>query len=135
MRDELLLGIDLGTSSIKANAIDRHGRSIGIGVAPTPFVAGQHGVDMTISALFGAVQDAVAGLGALASRVAAVGVASMGETGTLIDAEGPSELPLVAWHDDRGSEIVRELVDAFGVSEIQRRTGRQPRSVTSVAKR
>ena len=28
MRDELLLGIDLGTSSIKANAVDRHGRSL-----------------------------------------------------------------------------------------------------------
>jgi xylulokinase len=134
MRDELLLGIDLGTSSIKANAIDRHGRSIGIGVAATPFVDGEHGVDMTITALFDAVQNAVAGLGVLASRVAAVGVASMGETGTLIGPDGPGELPLVAWHDDRGSEIVRELIHEFGVDEIQRRTGRRPRSVTSVAK-
>lgn len=134
MRDELLLGIDLGTSSIKANAIDRHGRSIGIGVAPTPFAAGADGVEMTTEALFRAIGAAIADLGVLVSRVAAVGVASMGETGTIIRADGPSDLPLVAWHDERGTEIVDELVGEFGTEEIRRRTGRQPRSVTSVAK-
>lgn len=134
MRDELLLGIDLGTSSIKANAIDRHGRSIGIGVAPTPFAAGSHGVEMTTEGLFDAIRAAIADLGVLASRVAAVGVASMGETGTIIRADGPASLPLVAWHDERGSEIVDELIAEFGAEDIRRRTGRQPRSVTSVAK-
>lgn len=134
MRDELLLGIDLGTSSIKANAIDRHGRSIGIGVAPTPFESGPHGVEMTTEALFAAIRSAIADLGILASRIAAVGVASMGETGTIIRADGPTGLPLVAWHDERGTEIVDELIAEFGAEEVRRRTGRQPRSVTSVAK-
>ena len=134
MRDELLLGIDLGTSSIKANAIDRHGRSIGLGVAPTPFEASAHGVEMTTEALFAAIRSAIGDLGVLAARIAAVGVASMGETGTIIRADGPSDLPLVAWHDERGTEIVDELVAEFGAEEIRRRTGRQPRSVTSVAK-
>ncbi|MFT4280985.1 FGGY family carbohydrate kinase [Microbacterium sp.] len=134
MRDELLLGIDLGTSSIKANAIDRHGRSRGVGVAPTPFARGAHGVEMTTEALFDAIRSAIDDLGVLATRIAAVGVASMGETGTAIYADGPSNLPLVAWHDERGGEIVDELRAAFGDAEIHRRTGRQARSVTSIAK-
>lgn len=134
MRDDLLLGIDLGTSSIKANVIDRHGRSLGVGVAPTPFAAGSHGVQMSTDDLFAAVGTAIADLGVLAGRVVGVGVASMGETGTIIRSDGPSELPLVAWHDERGTEIVDELMTGFGVDEIRRRTGRQPRSVTSVAK-
>lgn len=134
MRDELLLGIDLGTSSIKANAIDRHGRSIGIGVAQTPFTASADGVEMTAEALFAAIRSAIADLGVLASRIAAVGVASMGETGTIIRADGPSDLPLVAWHDERGVDVVAELIEEFGDEEIRLRTGRQPRSVTSVAK-
>jgi xylulokinase len=134
MRDELLLGIDLGTSSIKANAIDRHGRSLGVGVAPTPFAASAHGVEMTTEALFRAIRAAIEDLGVLATRVAAVGVASMGETGTAIYADGPSNLPLVAWHDERGTEIVSELRESFGDAEIHRRTGRQARSVTSIAK-
>ncbi|MBN9181030.1 MAG: hypothetical protein J0J00_10895, partial [Microbacterium sp.] len=134
MRDELLLGIDLGTSSIKANAIDRHGRSMGIGVAPTPFATRAHGVEMTTDDLFAAIGSAIADLGVLASRVSAVGVASMGETGTIIRPDGPSDLPLVAWHDERGTEIVDELVAEFGAEEVRRRTGRQARSVTSVAK-
>lgn len=134
MRDELLLGIDLGTSSIKANAIDRHGRSIGVGVAPTPFTRAAHGVEMTTEALFAAVRDAVADLGVLGTRIAAVGIASMGETGTIIRADGPSDLPLVAWHDERGAEVVTELLDEFGADAIYRRTGRAARSVTSIAK-
>lgn len=134
MRDDLLLGIDLGTSSIKANVIDRHGRSLGIGVAPTPFAARSHGVQMSTDDLFSAVGAAIADLGVLAGRVVGVGVASMGETGTIIRSDGPSELPLVAWHDERGTEIVDELIAEFGVEDIRRRTGRQPRSVTSVAK-
>ncbi|MFG6279245.1 FGGY family carbohydrate kinase [Microbacterium sp. 5K110] len=134
MRDELLLGIDLGTSSIKANAIDRHGRSIGIGVAPTPFATSAHGVEMSTEALFSAIQAAIADLGVLATRVAAVGVASMGETGTIIRPDGPSDLPLVAWHDSRGAEIVDAVTAHFGSEEIYRRTGRAPRSVTSIAK-
>ena len=134
MRDELLLGIDLGTSSIKANAIDRHGRSLGIGVAPTPFAAGAVGVEMSTEALFAAIRAAIEDLGVLATRIAAVGVASMGETGTAIYADGPSDLPLVAWHDERGGEIVDELLAEFGDAEIHRRTGRQARSVTSIAK-
>ncbi|KJL36715.1 MAG: hypothetical protein CMH36_04085 [Microbacterium sp.] len=134
MRDELLLGIDLGTSSIKANAVDRHGRSLGIGTAPTPFVANRSGVEMTPTALLDAVHDAVAHLGELRHRVAGVGIASMGETGTTIRADGPTDLPLVAWHDRRGASVVKILLSRFGASEILRRTGREARDVTSIAK-
>lgn len=134
MRDELLLGIDLGTSSIKANAIDRHGRSLGIGVAPTPFASSSHGVEMSAGALFAAIRTAIVDLGELRSRIAGVGIASMGETGTVIRSDGPSDLPLVAWHDERGVSVVEDIVDHFGAEEILHRTGRQARSVTSIAK-
>lgn len=134
MKGELLLGIDLGTSSIKANAIDRHGRSIGIGTAPTPFVATADSVEMTATALFGQIREALGQLGELRHRIAGVGIASMGETGTTIHSDGPSELPLIAWHDSRGSEAAAALAARFGADEILARTGRAPRSVTSVAK-
>lgn len=134
MRDELLLGIDLGTSSIKANAIDRHGRSLGLGVALTPFTRTANGVEMSPAAVFDAVQAAIAQLGELRRRVVGVGIASMGETGTTIHSDGPSGLPLVAWHDDRGGDVVDDLVAEFGADALLRRTGRPARSVTSIAK-
>lgn len=134
MRDELLLGIDLGTSSIKANVVDRHGRSRGMGTVATPFAAHEHGVEMSSPDLFEAVRAAIVDLGELRSRVVGVGIASMGETGTLIRSDGPSDLPLVAWHDSRGDEVVNDLVERFGEDEILRRTGRRPRNVTSIAK-
>ena len=134
MRDELLLGIDLGTSSIKANAIDRHGRSLGIGTAPTPFRTTTDGVEMTPEDLFAAVGAAIGQLGELRNRIVGVGISSMGETGTVIRQDGPSRLPLVAWHDGRGDDVAAALVSEFGADEILRRTGRQARNVTSVAK-
>ncbi len=134
MRDELLLGIDLGTSSIKANAIDRHGRSLGIGTAPTPFRATADGVEMTPEDLFSAIGAAIAQLGELRNRIVGVGVSSMGETGTVIRPDGPGRLPLVAWHDGRGEEIAERLAAEFGPDEILRRTGRRARNVTSIAK-
>ncbi|GGM17455.1 FGGY family carbohydrate kinase [Nakamurella endophytica] len=134
MRDELLLGIDLGTSSIKANAIDRHGRSVGIGTAPTPFRTTPDGVEMTPQALLASVGAALNQLGELRHRIAGVGISSMGETGTTIYPDGPSGLPLIAWHDHRGHEVVDRLVEEFGVQELVARTGRRPRDVSSVAK-
>ena len=134
MRDELLLGIDLGTSSIKANAVDRHGRSLGIGTAPTPFETTADGVEMSPEALFASIGTALDQLGELRHRIAAVGISSMGETGTTIYPDGPSGLPLIAWHDHRGHEAVDDLVAHFGTHEILTRTGRRPRSVSSVAK-
>jgi xylulokinase len=134
MRDELLLGIDLGTSSIKVNAIDRHGRSIGIGAAPTPFGTTADGVQMSPHALLASVCAALEHLGELRHRIAGVGISSMGETGTTIYPEGPSGLPLIAWHDRRGHEVVDKLVQDFGAEELIARTGRRPRIVSSVAK-
>lgn len=134
MRDELLLGIDLGTSSIKANAIDRHGRSLGVGVAPTPFARTTDGIEMSAESVFDGVRSAIMQLGELRRRIVGVGIASMGETGTTIHADGPSGLPLVAWHDDRGDGIVADLVAEFGAESLLRRTGRRSRSVTSIAK-
>jgi xylulokinase len=134
MKGELLLGIDLGTSSIKANAIDRHGRSIGIGTAPTPFAATADSVEMSAAALFGQLREALGQLGELRHRIVGVGISSMGETGTTIHSDGPSGLPLIAWHDKRGSEAAAALAEHFGAEEILARTGRAARSVTSVAK-
>jgi len=130
----LLLGIDIGTSRIKANLIDPQGRSVAIGNALTPFRTTSDGIEMTTDAFLAAVQEAVQSLGSRLSDVRAVGIASMGETGTLVTAEGPGDLPLIAWHDNRGDEVVESLRAAFGDEGIRSRTGREGRTVTSIAK-
>jgi xylulokinase len=130
----LLLGIDIGTSRIKANLIAPDGRSVAIGDAVTPFRATHDGVEMTAHAFLAAVRDALQSLGSQLSAVQAVGIASMGETGTIITPDGPSDLPLIAWHDRRGSEVVDDLRSAFGDDGIRMKTGREARTVTSIAK-
>ncbi|WP_291049914.1 FGGY family carbohydrate kinase [Herbiconiux sp.] len=130
----LLLGIDIGTSRIKANLIDPQGRSVAIGSALTPFRTTPDGVEMTAGAFLSAVREAVQSLGSRLSEVRAVGIASMGETGTLVTPDGPGALPLIAWHDKRGEEVVEALRTAFGDAGIRSKTGREGRTVTSIAK-
>ena len=133
MSAELLLGVDIGTSAIKASAIDHSGRSVAIGTAPTPFVSTGDEIEMTADSLLFAVHSAISQIVDFLPRVAAVGIASMGESGTTITDEGPSRLPILAWHDSRGTETVATLTREFG-DDIRRRTGREARNVTTVAK-
>ena len=133
MSAELLLGVDIGTSAIKASAIDYSGRSVAIGSAPTPFISTGDEIEMTADALLFAVHSAISQIAEFLPLVAAVGIASMGESGTTIDDDGPSALPILAWHDSRGADTVAALTREFG-DDIRRRTGREARDVTTVAK-
>jgi xylulokinase len=130
----LLLGIDIGTSRIKANLIDPEGRSVAIGDAVTPFRSTPDGVEMNAVEFLDAVRDCLQTLGSRLSEVRAVGIASMGETGTIVTADGPSDLPLIAWHDHRGGAVVDDIRAAFGDAGIRLKTGREARTVTTVAK-
>jgi xylulokinase len=130
---ELLLGIDIGTTRVKALLADAAGRVVGAGVADTPFeTIGTH-VEMTLEAFQGAVATAVRSLGDGVGQVAAVGIASMGETGVPLDRAGRASGPLVAWHDPRGARVVRRLVEAFG-EELEARAGQATRAQSSIAK-
>lgn len=133
MTPPLLLGIDIGTSRIKANLVDLKGRTVALGAAPTPFERTADGIEMSLGPFMNAVRQSIRSLEGPLVDVVGVGIASMGETGTLIGPDGPRDLPLIAWHDGRGAETVERIRSAFG-PEIRIRTGREARSVTSIAK-
>ncbi len=130
---DLLLGIDIGTTRVKALLAGPDGRIAGIGMAPTPFeTAGSH-VEMPLASLRAAIAAAVASLGDQRKRVIAVGIASMGESGVPIDRSGQATGPLIAWHDQRGSKVVRQLDEAFG-DALPARVGQATRTQSSIAK-
>src|SRR5437763_757871 len=103
---ELLLGIDLGTTSSKAAVVDLDGWELAHGRAPTRWRKVQTGAEadpddfaqVAIASAAQALADAPPG------RVIAVGVASMAETGALLGSDGRAVAPAIAWHDSRGAE-------------------------------
>ena len=132
MSGGLLLGLDIGTSRIKAVLLDATGAERSTVWRPTPFLATALGVEMDVAALEAAVQEVVADLGSLVRDVAAVGIAGMAESGAPLREDRPLA-PIIAWHDGRGEETVALLEQRFG-PELAQWTGRQVRTVSSVAK-
>ena len=136
MTQDLLLGLDLGTTRVKALLLDRTGTEVATAEAPTPFVTDGARIEMAPASLIGAVGALVAGLPggpAIASRIAGVGIDGMAECGAPLDARGTPLASVIAWHDPRGAEIAERLEGRFGEG-VGLRTGQRPRSVSTIAK-
>ncbi|HMC79926.1 MAG TPA: FGGY family carbohydrate kinase, partial [Acidimicrobiia bacterium] len=132
MREGLLLGLDVGTTRIKAVVVDAAGTELAATSAATPFAPSADGVDMEVADLRRALAAVATTLGPARERVAAVGVAGMAESGAPWRSGRPVG-PIIAWHDGRGEEAVASLERRFGPA-LARWTGRRVRTVSSVAK-
>ncbi len=129
----LLLGLDVGTSRIKALLVDERGAELGRAWVPTPFRTDATGTEMTHAALQSAVGEVVARLGPSIERVEAVGVAGLAESGAPVDRQGQPLASIIAWHDPRGAATVEVLEHRFG-AELPSLIGQRLRTVSSVAK-
>jgi sugar (pentulose or hexulose) kinase len=130
----IALGLDVGTSSVKAAALDEAGHEVAHGRVPTPWRTVPTGAELDPDALLDA---ALAAIGAALQEVpdepvAAVGVAGMAETGMLIDARGRPVVPSIAWHDTRGADEAARL--AADLPDFAERTGLPPSPLCTLAK-
>lgn len=136
MNEPLLLGIDVGTSSAKAAVVDRFGREITHGRSPVGWARTAGGAEIAPSSL---VQSTVrAAQQALAAApegiVVGVGVASMAETGVLLDRHGLPVAPAIAWHDSRAALEADRLAAEIGRERFGRHTGLPISPLPTIAK-
>lgn len=121
----LLLGLDAGTSAVKAAVIDADGRTVAHGRAPTPWRTVPTGAEIDpddlLAAAVAAAAEALAG--APQGPVAGIGVASMAETGVLLDGAGRPAVPAIAWHDSRGEEQAVRMAAELGAETFAARVG------------
>lgn len=119
MPEPFLVGVDVGTTRIKAVAFDLHGAELA-GVA-TPTRWDVHGayVDADARRFADGARDVIAdvvrqvGDAGTHGDVAGVGITGMAESGVLLDEHGEPVSPIVAWHDPRGDvdHVLAELPD------------------------
>jgi xylulokinase len=129
----LLLGIDIGSSRIKALLLDADGRDAGMATVRTPFEKTGEGTEASVESLRSAVEAALQELGSGRRRVAGVGIAGLAESGAPLDRSGSALAPVIAWHDRRGEDVAERLSDRFG-PDLGVRLGQRPRYVASAAK-
>jgi xylulokinase len=104
----LLLGIDLGSTSLKAVVYDLNGRAVAAGSRPTELCHPHPDhpewavwqPEQIWDGAAAAIREALAGLED-PQQVTGVAVTGMGMDGLPIDAEGRWLYPLISWHDPR----------------------------------
>jgi sugar (pentulose or hexulose) kinase len=122
----MLLGLDLGTSNVKALVASPSGQVLGQGSCPVRlFHVGQGGVEQDLeeiwAATLSAIQQAVRAINPAAIR--AVGVSSQGGALQLLDGQGRPRGRVISWLDQRGEVHDAALTAELGQQWFAERIG------------
>jgi xylulokinase len=109
-----LLGIDLGTSGLKAAVFDLDGMLVGLGRVPNQYLPRPQGwAEQDPRAWWAgcceAVRTALARAGSPAADIAAVGVCGFHHCPVFVDTEGEPVRPTIVTHDGRLGESLEDL--------------------------
>jgi sugar (pentulose or hexulose) kinase len=140
---DVVIGIDIGTTSAKAVARSASQRGTPYAEQPTPWHTGSWGqtemdpyrlVNLAVDLIGRVVRAAESGWGPV--RVRSVGVAGLAESGALLDAAGRPIAPVIAWFDHRGGhEMEQTGRESPGfAARFERTTGLPWSAQASIAK-
>ena len=143
VRIDVVLGIDIGTTSSKAVARSSSRDGTAYVEQPTPWDTGSCGqteidphrlVEVAVDLIGRSVRAAESAWGPV--RVRGVGVTGLAESGVLLDGAGRLAAPVIAWFDHRGGHELEQLGrEAPGfAARFERTTGLRWSSQASVAK-
>jgi sugar (pentulose or hexulose) kinase len=113
---DVVVGLDIGTTSSKALVRDLRGNQLSLVEARTPWktvaevrteTTAATLLDLAVGLLRQSLDEAEQDVGPV--QVLGVGVAGLGESGVLLDAAGLPSAPVIAWFDQRGAEQVTRL--------------------------
>ena len=113
----MFLGIDLGTSSVKAVVLDRGHSLVAVASAPLsleapqPLWREQHPRDWwsACNAAVSAALQQLAGSGRTAGEIEAIGLTGQMHGATLLDGQGEVLRPAILWNDGRAAAECAEL--------------------------
>ncbi|NOX54826.1 MAG: hypothetical protein GXP27_10390 [Planctomycetes bacterium] len=123
----MYLGLDLGTTNVKALVVDDCGHIVSEGTAPVERIhTPEGGVEQNIEQIWdqtcAAIRSAVTGIDATA--IQAIGVSSQGAALQWLDGDGQPIGPIISWLDGRGrtfdDKITEELGEDFFADHIGR---------------
>ena len=129
------VGLDVGSTYVKAVLVGPRGDEIATARRPTPWTGSDGYAEMTGSRLLETVTGVLADLAAdVAGRpVVAIGVSGMAEAGALLDVADEARGPVIAWFDRRGADELPLLPDDLH-RDFPGRTGLPLGELTTFAK-
>jgi sugar (pentulose or hexulose) kinase len=129
--DGWLLGIDIGTSSVKALAVGLDGRQLASASVEHPMQRPRPGwaendPEDWLRGVSGAVKQLVASYRVEADAALGIGIVSQRDPWVLLDDSGRPLAPSISWTDRRTSAEVAQLDERFGRPWLIDRTGVLP---------
>lgn len=130
---EILIGVDIGTSRLKAVATDLKLQVLAEYAEPTPWkhIKNFSEIDMVLLAQT-VITVASKAAEIAGGKVIAIGFTGFSETGALIDSAGRPLAPGLAWHDPRG--ITEPILKELGDFEFRARAGAQLNEIVTISK-
>lgn len=138
MERNFILGIDAGTSVIKAALFDRDGNEVSRGARnvpihnPTPQEAEEDMFDVWEAATT-AIQEALTGSGVSPDEILAVGLTGQGDGSWMINKDGEPVGPAILWTDGRAGDIVEAWMADGSTTKQFSLTGNGPYAGTASA--
>jgi gluconokinase len=130
VEDQLILTIDVGSSSVRASLYDRMGRYVNGTEVQLPYIfkaTSGDGAEMDADWLVDIIARAVDGTLSLAkdkaNRIAAVATTTFWHSVLGIDREGRPTTPILTWADRRAADDAAELRGRLDEAAVHGRTG------------
>lgn len=117
-----LLGLDIGTTSLKGCVFDERGREITSVTKSYTLVTEGGFVEFPAERFFELVTEAYSELSAK-TRIDAISIDTQGETIIFLDKAGNALGNAIIWLDTRASAEAREIEDHFGLKRVYETTG------------
>lgn len=123
-----ILGVDLGTTAIKAAVFDETGKECGNKTVEYTLQTPKPGwveleAQTYVTTFINASRTALERAGITADQVASVGMSAQGETTICLDENYEPLMPAIVWMDIRAKKEAEYIEGVFGQKEIQRHTG------------
>ncbi|MEM7272511.1 MAG: FGGY family carbohydrate kinase [Actinomycetota bacterium] len=136
---EAFIGLDLGTTGIKAVAFDAADRELAAAAMATPTHrtadgGAEYDADELWATACAVLRRVTNRLAAAANQPVAIATASMGESGVLVDDGGVPVAPVLAWFDPRTEPQAAWWVENVGAARTTAITGIPPRAVFGATK-
>ena len=125
------LGLDLGTTGVRALLVDRYGTVIGSASAehalhsPAPGWMEQDPSDWWVSAC-AAIREVLASTDTPAREVEALAASGQMHGAVLLDAAGAVVRPCILWNDQRSARECDDITQAVGTERLLELTGNTP---------
>ena len=133
MKQEILIGVDIGTTRLKAVATDLDLKVLSEYTEPTPWKHEKNFSEIDMALLAKTVTAVASKAAELAGgKVIAIGFTGFSETGVLMDAAGTPLSPGLAWHDPRG--LTEPIIKELGDFEFRARAGALLNEIVTISK-